>query len=88
MRHSYLSSSDNVYGGSRGGVGGGYDDEYELEVGQNQKASPEMIALCVYTDEIMEFLESVKSPIGSMILRGIKEEQKRLEKCLHKTVDI
>lgn len=77
MRHAYLTKRDNVYGGSRGGVGG-YDNEYELEIGQNQNASPEMLALCVYSDEIMEFLESIKSPISSMILRGIKEETERL----------
>jgi len=87
MRHSYLSNSDNVYGGSRGGVSGD-GDNYELEIGERQNASTEMISLCVYIDEVMEFLECSNSSIGSMILRGIKAEQKRLEKCLHKTVDI
>jgi len=77
MRHAYLTNSDGI-GGSRGGVSGDGED-YELEIGQNQHASAEMLALCVYIDEVMEFLESCKSPIGYMLYRGIKAEQKRLD---------
>ncbi len=77
MRHAYLTNSDGI-GGSRGGVSGDGED-YELEIGQNQYASAEMVALCVYIDEVMEFLGSCKSPIGYMIYRGIKAEQKRLQ---------
>ena len=83
MRHAYLlpnSQGSDGIGGSRGGVsGGGENPDYELEIGQNQYASAEMVALCVYIDEVMEFLESCKSPIGYMIYRGIKAEQKRLQ---------
>ena len=83
MRHAYLTNpgaGGNDIGGSRGGVGGdGYETDYELEIGQNQYASAEMLSLCVYIDEVMEFLESCKSPIGYMVYRGIKAEQKRLE---------
>ena len=81
MRHAYLlpnSQGSDGIGGSRGGVSGDGED-YELEIGQNQYASAEMVALCVYIDEVMEFLESCKSPIGYMIYRGIKAEQKRLQ---------
>ena len=81
MRHAYLlpnSQGSDGIGGSRGGVSGDGED-YELEIGQNQYASAEMVALCVYIDEVMEFLESCKSPIGYMIYRGIKAEQKRLD---------
>ena len=78
MRHAYLTKGNDI-GGSRGGVGGGNGGEdYELEIGQNQHASTEMLSLCVYIDEVMEFLESCKSPIGYMVYRGIKAEQKRL----------
>ena len=83
MRHAYLlpnSQGSDGIGGSRGGVsGGGENPDYELEIGQNQPASAKMLALCVYIDEVMEFLESCKSPIGYMIYRGIKAEQKRLQ---------
>tara|TARA_R110002051_G_scaffold129838_1_gene203545 strand:+ start:1027 stop:1293 length:267 start_codon:yes stop_codon:yes gene_type:complete len=86
MRHAYLTNPGagcNDIGGSRGGVGGvggdGYETDYELEIGQNQHASAEMLSLCVYIDEVMEFLESCKSPIGYMVYRGIKAEQKRLQ---------
>jgi len=79
MRYAYLKTSDSRNGGSRGGVTSGYcGNEYELEIGQNQNASPELLALCVHADEIIEFLEKCESPIGGMILSGIKKETKDL----------
>lgn len=84
MRYAYLMNSDGErIGGSRGGVTSGHDyGEYELEIGQNQNASPELLALCVHADEIMEFLEKCESPIGRMILNGITRETKELEQKL------
>ena len=84
MRYAYLMKSDKEHGGgSRGGVSSNYGDgEYELEVGQYQNASCEMLALCVYHDEIMEFLDNCNSPIGIMILNGIKKETKELDQKL------
>ena len=84
MRYAYLMKSDGERtGGSRGGVTSGHDyGEYELEIGQNQNASPELLALCVHADEIMEFLEKCESPIGRMILNGITRETKELEQKL------
>ena len=83
MRYAYLIRS-NGERGSRGGVTSGYSggNEYELEIGQNQNASPELLALCVHADEIMEFLEKCDSPIGGMILNGIIKETKELEQKL------
>ena len=86
MRHAYLKNNDSSNaGGSRGGVSC-IDGDWELEIGENQYASVEMLAFCAYIDEITEFLESCKSPIGYMIYRGIKAEQKRLEES--KPIDI
>lgn len=83
MRYAYLMKGDGTNYGSRGGVTSGYSDsEYELEIGQNQNASPELLALCVHADEIMEFLENCNSPIGRMILNGIKKETKELDQKL------
>ena len=84
MRYAYLMNSDGErIGGSRGGVTSGHDySEYELEIGQNQNASPELLALCVHSDEIMEFLEKCDSPIGGMILSGIKKQIKELNEGL------
>jgi len=83
MRYAYLKNNTPDSQGSRGGVTHAlsdryYGDEYELEIGQKQNASPELLALCVYSDEIMEFLEKCASPIGGMILSGIKKETKEL----------
>jgi len=78
-----MNSDGERIGGSRGGVTSDAEHaehaEYELEIGQNQNASPELLALCVYADEIMEFLEKCESPIGHMILNGIKKETKELK---------
>lgn len=84
MRYAYLMKSDGEHvSGSRGGVTSGHSDgEYELEIGQNQNASPELLALCVHADEIMEFLENCNSPIGRMILNEIKKETKELDQKL------
>ena len=85
MRYAYLKISDSRSEESRGGVTSGYSggNEYELEIGQNQNASPELLALCVHADEIMEFLEKCESPIGHMILDGIKKQIKELNQKLY-----
>lgn len=84
MRYAYLKRHTPNEGGSRGGVTSGYSggNEYELEIGQNQNASPELLSLCVHADEIMEFLEKCDSPIGGMILSGIKKQIKELKEGL------
>ena len=46
MRYAYLNNNDPDINGSRGGVTHRhYGDEYELEIGQNQNASSELLAL-------------------------------------------
>lgn len=81
MRGAYLVCGNDI-GGSRGGVGSGDSNDYELEVGQNQNASPRMLALCVMIDEIHEFLRLNKSPLANMILHKWDVETNRLEKTL------
>lgn len=81
MRGAYLVCGNGV-GGSRGGVGSGHGDDYELEVGQSQNASPRMLALCVLVDEVEEFLRLSKSPLSAMILHQWDVETCRLEKTL------
>ena len=86
MRHAYLKNMDsNNTGGSRGGVSC-INGDWELEIGENQYASVEMLALCAYIDEVTELLESSTSPIAHMIYQGIKAEQKRLEES--KPIDL
>ena len=85
MRGAYLRPrSVDRTGGSRGGVGGFWDDrasgpDYELEIGQGQNASPEMLALCAHYDEIMELLDVSKSPLAAMVKKSITNEAGRLK---------
>ena len=73
MRGYYLNS---IYtnSGCRGGVGSGqhtYDGEYELEIGQQCNASPQMIAMCCLHDEFLEILrfkDSSCEALSEMVL--------------------
>jgi len=81
MRSAYLMAANDKSGGSRGGVGGSDrfgDSDYELEVGQDQYASPAMLALCTLIDEITEYLQN-STPIGRLIYDAWKLERTRLD---------
>ena len=75
MRGYYLNSTSTS--GSRGGVGYSYKsdyggEEYELEIGHQCNASPQMIAMCVLHDEFLEILRFKDSSCGAlsgMVLR-------------------
>lgn len=73
MRGYYLYPSDDSRRGlgSRGGVGS-KDCDYDLEIGQLQTCSFDMMALCVHIDEILEFLNLSDSPISKMILESYR----------------
>jgi len=73
MRTYYLHPRYDRDHGMRGGVNyedvvGTLSDEYELEIGNNANASPELIALCCLHDEILEFLEVTPSMLGDVLL--------------------
>ena len=72
MRNYYLHPRHDRDHGMRGGVGHGYetgfDHEYELEIGNNANASPEMIAICCLHDELLEFLAVTPSALGEVLL--------------------
>ena len=75
MREYYLHpryDKEHQCDGMRGGVGHdhetGFDHEYELEIGNNANASPEMIAICCMHDEIIEFLELSPTVLSEMLL--------------------
>ena len=73
MRTYYLHSRYDKDHGCRGGVAisdvvGIMSDEYELEIGNNANASPEMIALCCMHDEIIEFLELSPTVLSEALL--------------------
>jgi len=88
MRGAYLKPTDpNSNAGCRGGVGSSEGD-YELEIGQGKHASPEMIALCVHIDEILEYLDSKcsSSPMARMILVSIEKETKKLQESINQSV--
>ena len=69
MRGYYLNSTSTS--GCRGGVGYSYKndyggEEYELEIGHQCNASPQMIAMCVLHDEFLEILRFKDSSCGAL----------------------
>ena len=85
MRFAYLKPSDGIQtAGCRGAVNSADGNDYELEVGCDLRASPEMIAHCVMYDEIHHFLALSNSPLSSLILRQYEEVLKNL-RYVHKT---
>ena len=77
MRSYYLNSGYDQTSGCKGGVGYSYErdyggEEYELEIGHQCNASPQMIAMCCLHDEFLEILRFKDSSCGAlsgMILR-------------------
>ncbi len=86
MRAAYLRSKqlNKGLGGQRGGVSDGdlVHDGYELEIGVDSHASPEMLALCQIHDEILEFLDLSRSPLAKLILQEYRECRDDLKKQL------
>ena len=78
MRSVYLRR--DTEGGCRGGVSvqDPHYTDYELEIGKDKNASPEMLALCALYDEILEFLKNNPSYLGTMLLNKHKEITQRL----------
>ena len=71
MRGYYLHPRYDNDHGMRGGVGLGHDyggEDYELEIGNNATASPELIALCCLHDEILEYLEVSPSILSEVLM--------------------
>jgi len=71
MRAYYLNSGRNQTSGCKGGVGYSYEhdyggEEYELEIGHQCNASPQMIAMCVLHDEFLEILRFKDSSCGAL----------------------
>jgi hypothetical protein len=57
MRHWYLKQRDpEREGGSRGGIHTRDGEDWALEIGQDQFANPDLFALAVLHDEVVEFL--------------------------------
>jgi hypothetical protein len=87
MRYAYIKVG-NGKNGCRGGVKGQHGDgDYELEVGQSQNASTEMLALCAFYDEVMEYLKKADSPIGQLLFKAIRTETNRLSEEYQASVE-
>lgn len=85
MRRAYIRTRElnDGFRGQRGGVGSGYHgDDYELEVGMESHASPEMLALCQLYDEILEYLDLSQSPLAKLLLQQHRECVAELKKQL------
>ena len=67
----------------RGGVGHAHDygngDDFELEIGNNANASPEMIAICCLHDELLEFLAITPSALGEVLLTMYRQKVAEIE---------
>ena len=83
MRDYYLHPRYDQDHGMRGGVGDGRlvcsTDDYELEIGNNANASPEMIAICCLHDELLEFLEVTPSALGDVLLTMYHQKVAEIE---------
>ena len=71
MRGYYLNSGYDQTNGCKGCVGYNYSDpfggeEYELEIGHQCNASPQMIAMCCLHDEFLEILRFKDSSCGAL----------------------
>lgn len=83
MRHCYLRPSSGNHNGCRGGVlsKDSMGTDYELEIGNDKRASAEMLSLCVHIDEILEYLKN-STPVGQMIYNSWKAGVEGLEKAV------
>jgi len=83
MRSYYLHPRYDRDHGMRGGVGTrdgfGSTDDYELEIGNNANASPEMIAICCLHDELLEFLAVTPSALGEVLLTTYRQKVAEIE---------
>lgn len=81
MRGCYLRKGfENNRGGSRGGVGDKWGEgDYALEIGNNQRADCEMMALASMVDEVKELLENSKSSLAKLVLYKWQDITKALE---------
>lgn len=87
MRHWYLTQRDpKREGGSRGGIHTKDGEDWALEIGQDQYATPDLFAVAILHDEIVEFLEltSTLSPLASNLLRSYLTLKSEITKSLRK----
>ncbi len=84
MRNYYLKPNTRNLPACRGGVSSvtHSEDGYELEIGQNCKASPEMIAFCVLIDEITEHLNTNSSHISKLLYQQWRQTTARIKQSL------
>ena len=85
MRHYYLNPAHDK-GACRGGVANNWSDslDYELEINGRCNASAELIALCVFHDEIIEHLEK-STTVGNLILNNYKNLVKKINDDLRQS---
>ncbi len=75
MRDYYLVdafTNEQFKEACRGGIREKKGENYELEIGHNCYASPEIVALCIFIDEITEFLSKTDSAVGQLIYKSYK----------------
>tara|TARA_R110000824_G_scaffold104137_1_gene247157 strand:- start:122 stop:490 length:369 start_codon:yes stop_codon:yes gene_type:complete len=87
LKHRYFVPPHKPDNGCRGGVRGRDGEDYSLEIGVDQYASPRMIAYCTMIDELDELLGHLgcKSDLARLVMDKIDDIEKELDANLEKT---
>lgn len=87
MRYWYLQKSDGTReDGSRGGIRTKDGEDWSLEIGQSQYATPDLFAIAVLHDEIVEFLELYreKSALAAELHASYLNVKSQIEESIRK----
>jgi|LakMenE01Jun11ns_1017448.scaffolds.fasta_scaffold9870697_4 hypothetical protein len=85
MREHYLLVKKSK--GCRGGIYNPNGEGFELEIGGNWNASPEIVAFAAHIDEVMEYLRGHPTPIATLLHQSIVEETKKLTSNLEESFE-
>jgi hypothetical protein len=70
----YIRRGSEVDGGCRGGIATATAEygDYAIEIGKDCYCQAEPAVVAGYAKEIIEFLETTKSPLGRLLLNNIR----------------
>ena len=82
MRHTYLRPRRGNNGTvKRGGVSKAWSSSGDaLEIGNECNADPKVMAVAAHTDEVLELLPMLRSPMADLLLASIQRQADILTK--------